>query len=745
MERKQIEKGKMYNLQLNVREFYKNLLRATHLKRLAFFLFFDIAIIIFSLYFSFFIRFEFTIPLEYRQLILDALPYFIGINMISFACFKIYGITWSYINLNDLVDIALSQIVSLLSLMTLISVPFLSFFNAYLSFDIRIREFPGSIFLIYGIISFLLFSGLRLSKRLFLEVFHKKSMAHSSKRTLIIGAGNTGDMIVRDMRKQGYLAYYPVGWLDDNQNKVGTYIHGMRVFGTVDKLRGVVSAQEIRAIIIAIPSLNYKTLRGIYESAKQLKIDTIKIVPRIYDFHRPNINIKNLEDIHIEDLLGRQKIEIDYEGIRNFLDDKVILITGAGGSIGSEIVVQVCSFRPKRVILFDIDETELHNVKLKLESLFPDFFHIRPLNAQIQDKVIFVTGDIGDEYVVNEVFRKFKPKIVFHAAAYKHVPMMESNSREAVKVNMFGTYRIAKASAEHQVEKFTLISTDKAVCPTSIMGATKRMAEYICTAFNNEYSNTSFISVRFGNVLGSRGSVLPIFLEQLKQGGPLKVTHKDVQRYFMTIPEAVALVLQSSIIGKGGDVLVFDMGEQIKIVTLAEELIKLHGLQPYKDIDIEFVGLRPGEKLFEELLTAEEGTAASKHEKIFIAKNSEKYCREEIEKILKGFEKLLKALPIKEDYEIIRDTLKSYVKSFERRGQKRTGTEIDVINNAIISQDDERDSQYREIQFEALLKELPIIEGDEIIRSTLRDYTKSLRERRQYLYGKKESEVTICQ
>ncbi|HLG29099.1 MAG TPA: nucleoside-diphosphate sugar epimerase/dehydratase, partial [Candidatus Brocadiales bacterium] len=385
----------------------------------------------------------------------------------------------------------------------------------------------------------------------------------------------------------------------------------------------------IEALIIAIPSLNYKDLRRIYTVAKSLKVETIKIVPRIYDFHAPCINVKNLEDIQTEDLLGRQVVEIDSKEINTFLKHKIILITGAGGSIGSEIAIQACSFQPEKVILLDIDETELHNVNHRLKRLYPNLFNSTLLTSRTQDKVVLITGDIRDVGVVDEVFEKFKPHIVFHAAAYKHVPMMEINCKEAVKVNMFGTYNLVKASTDNHVEKFILISTDKAVRPTSIMGATKRMAEYICTAFNDA-SGTSFVSVRFGNVLGSRGSVVPTFLEQLKHGGPITITHKDVERFFMTIPEAVSLVLQASVIGKGGDVLVLDMGEPVKILTLAEELIRIHGLQPYRDIDIQFIGLRAGEKLFEEPLSAEEGTNASKHKKIFTARNGHKYSRDEI-------------------------------------------------------------------------------------------------------------------
>lgn len=689
----------------------------------------------FSCYLSFFIRFEFTIPSEYRILLLDVIPIFLLVKLTSFYYFKVYRIAWGYVGINDLINIAVAQIASISMLMILILIPWQTclILNIpdFFPFALNIHGFPRSVFLIDGMVSLGLFCGLRFSKRLFFEIIHKRATTHTGKKTLIIGAGNTGDMIVRDMQRQGYRDYCPIGMLDINKNKAGTYIHGLKVLGTTDKLSDVVSQYKVEAIIIAIPSLNYKTLRKIYESAKQLKVNTIKIVPRIYDFHRPDINIKNLEDICIEDLLGRQKVHIDYHEIEDFLKDKVILITGAGGSIGSELVMQACSFQPKQIVLFDIDETELHNVKLRLERLFPDYFHGQSAHSRVQGKVVFITGDIRDEYVVNETFRKFKPQVVFHAAANKHVPMMEINAREAVQVNMFGTYQVAKAAADHQAEKFILISTDKAVCPTSIMGATKRMAEYICMALNG-CTDTGFISVRFGNVLGSRGSVLPIFLEQLKRGGPLTVTHKDVQRFFMTIPEAVSLVLQSSTIGNGGEVLVLDMGEPIRIVTLAEDLIRIHGLEPYKEIDIAFTGLRPGEKLFEEILTAEEGTTASKHEKIFIAKNTERYSREDIEKILKGFEKLLKVLPITEDYEIIRDALKNYVKSLDRRRQKRPPVGSEVIANTVLSQTDEMDSQRHKTQFDELLKVLPILENHEkIIRDTLKNYEKSLERRRQ--------------
>jgi FlaA1/EpsC-like NDP-sugar epimerase len=418
--------------------------------------------------------------------------------------------------------------------------------------------------------------------------------------------------------------------------------------------------------------------------AKDSNIDTIKIVPRIYDFHSPRINLKTLEDISIEDLIGRQVVKINYEEIKEFFKDKVILITGAGGSIGSEIAKQVCAFQPKRVILFDIDETDLFNLEIELKGNFPHLFecdrvmekrdNLRCPPRYLDSRVCFVVGDVNDTTRVNMVFKRFRPDIVFHAAAYKHVPMMECNPTEAVKVNIFGTYTVAKASVEYGVSRFIFISTDKAVRPTSIMGATKRIGEYICKAFNgveknndeadNKHCKTDFISVRFGNVLGSRGSVLPLFLKQLRHGGPLTVTHKDMQRYFMTIPEAVSLVLQASVLGKGGDVMVLDMGKPVSIVSLAEELIRIHGLMPYKDIDIEFIGIRPGENLFEEVLTAEEGAIATRHERIFIAKDSEKYSLADIEVMLDELRSVLKD-EAPESYEQIRNLLKKYVKYFK--------------------------------------------------------------------------------
>ena len=645
-----------------LKQYIPSLLYPSLFKRSIFFILSDILIIILSLYLSFLLRFEFVLADEYGRLIAIGLPFFIIVKLAFLGLFRVYRITWRHVGINDMWNIVNALIVAELVLIVLVLVPSpLNLFCPYRAlFGPVSIGFPRSIFLIDLGICILLFSGLRISKRLYLEIVRKKRNLKQGLRTIIIGAGNTGEMVLRDIAKQESSRFYPIGFLDDDGRQLGTYIHGVKVLAKTDKLKAIVRKHATEALIIAIPSLNHKDLRRMYDDARECGIKTIKIVPRIYDFHKPDINLKSLEEIRIEDLIGRQTVKVDYGEIEKFLKGRVILITGAGGSIGSEIIMQVCGFYPERVILFDIDETELHNIALKLKQSFPYLF----------EKISFVVGDIRDRERVNEVIKIFKPQIVFHAAAYKHVPMMEYNPDEAVKVNIFGTYNTAKTAAEYAVEKFIMISTDKAVRPTSVMGATKRVAEYICTALNDVSSRdkkdngeTEFISVRFGNVLGSRGSVLPLFLEQLKYGGPLTVTHRDMRRYFMTVPEAVSLVLQASVIGKAGDVLVLDMGEPVKIVELAEELIRIHGMEPYKDVDIEFIGLRPGEKLFEEILTAEEGTVASKHERIFIARNSEKYSIEEIENILKEFDTAIMESPAVDGCRV-RDLLKKYVTHF---------------------------------------------------------------------------------
>lgn len=633
----------------------------SHRKRFIFFFLMDILIITLSLYSAFLVRFSYQLRSDlligkrYMVMVTHALPLFLLVKLSVFAMFRLYRITWRYVGLHDLVKIAkavaLAQVILVFILLLLFDVkPF------HVLHTISFRGFPRSIFILDGLISFFLLAGLRIAKRLCLEVLgkapHKRGL-----NTVIIGAGNIGETLVRDMIRQKFADYYPLVFLDDDREKIGSYIHGVRVAGDTEILKDIVLKLKAEAVIIAIPSLNYKKLREIYNTATQSGVRTVKIVPSMYAQQKPEINIKEFKDISIEDLVGRQNVKVDYEQIGEFLRDKVVLVTGAGGSIGSEIVMQVSSFRPKMIILLDADETELHNMDIRMRKscrfLFEDIQGEEKTGSScMAGKAQFVVADIRDGERIREVFNRFRPQVVFHSAAYKHVPMMEYNPGEAVKVNIFGTYNLAGVSASCGVEKFIMISTDKAVRPTSVMGMTKRIAEYICRAFNNGQENgagenreevcrkTAFVSVRFGNVLGSRGSILPLFLEQLKEGGPITVTHRDMKRYFMTIPEAVALVLQASVIGKGGEVMVLDMGEPVKITSLAEELISLHGLKPYRDVNIEFTGIRPGENLFEEILTADE--SATRHEKIFVAANNGRSSIAEVEGMLNEFRRVLR-------------------------------------------------------------------------------------------------------
>ena len=663
------------------RIFY-DLTHTSSLSRFLYFFFCDLLIVTLSLYLSFLVHFDFTFQVPYLELIREVLFFFVALKIGFLMIFRIYNVTWRYVGVADLMNIVLAVVAAQMVLLIL-SLP-----NAF--FQLPITGLGKRIFLVDGFFTLVFISGLRISKKVYLDLIREKRAGRKGKRTLIIGAGNAGDMLLRDIARRGFADFLPIGLLDDDREKAGMLMHGVKVLGKLGNLEEVIAREQVEAVIIAIPSLTHKTLLELYNSARKSKVSTVKVIPRIYDFDKPDIKLKGLEDIGIEDLIGRQIIPVDFRSIRHFLEGKSVLITGAGGSIGMEIVMQVCTFGPRRIVLFDIDETELHNLGLRLTRLFPH------LSGEIE----YVTGDVRDELRVQEVFVKYKPEIIFHAAAYKHVPMMEYNPREAAKVNIFGTYNIARAAVESGTETFVMISTDKAVRPTSVMGATKRMAEFICRTFNElnrdssllfpqpscpahrghdpEFQGirvmspigptpappaTRFMSVRFGNVLGSRGSVLPLFLEQLKHGGPLTVTDPEMKRYFMTIPEAVSLVLQASTLGQGGEVFVLDMGEPVKIVHIAEELIRLHGMEPNRDIDIRFTGLRPGEKLFEEILTAEEGTDASCHEKIFVARNSLKYTLPELSFILSEFSEAIRD-PSADSDEKMKQLLRKHVKHY---------------------------------------------------------------------------------
>lgn len=419
---------------------------------------------------------------------------------------------------------------------------------------------------------------------------------------LIVGAGQAGSLLLKEIERMPRSPYRILGFVDDDPAKQGRFLHGVRVEGTVDQLREIVGRLAIEEVIIAIPSAEGKKLRAIVAQCKEAGV-RFKTLPHLPDIINGKITVSQVKDVEISDLLGRESVVLDEEAIRYFLKGEKILVTGAAGSIGSEICRQVAKFGPEQLILLDHAETPLFHIHRELSASFPDL------------TIMPIVGDVKNRDKVDALFGEFLPDVVFHAAAYKHVPMMESNQVEAVTNNIGGTKILADISHQFGVRNFVLISTDKAVNPTNVMGASKRVAEMYIQALAGK-SRTRFTTVRFGNVLGSNGSVIPLFMEQIKKGGPVTVTDPKVIRYFMTIPEASQLVLQAACLGKGGEIFVLDMGEPVRIVDLAEELIRLSGLVPYEDIEIIFTGLRPGEKMFEELLVQGEGVLPTSHEKI---------------------------------------------------------------------------------------------------------------------------------
>jgi FlaA1/EpsC-like NDP-sugar epimerase len=444
--------------------------------------------------------------------------------------------------------------------------------------------------------------------RLLVPIFqeNKEKINNKGKRTLIVGAGNAGILVLHEIRKSNDSPLNPIAFIDDDLDKLNMMILGIPVVGTKEDIHSIVKQYSIEMIIIAMPSAQKTEITKIVNICNENNVD-VRILPRINDIINGRITLNMLREVKIEDLLDRPAIELDLHGIAEYVTNKTVLVTGAGGSIGSEICRQISSFQPEKLLLIGHGENSLYLIENELKKSFP---HL---------KFEAIIADIQDRQRIENIFETYSPNIIFHAAAHKHVPLMEFNPTEAIKNNIFGTKNVAECAHKYQAEQFVFISTDKAVNPTSVMGVTKRVAELIIQSLNL-ISNTNFVAVRFGNVLGSRGSVIPLFKQQIKEGGPVTVTHPEMTRYFMTIPEAVQLVIQAGAFAKGGEIFILDMGKPVKIADLARNLIILSGLTPDKDIMIEYTGIRPGEKLYEELLTSEEGSMASKHQLIFVAK-----------------------------------------------------------------------------------------------------------------------------
>jgi len=553
--------------------------------------FLDVALIAAALIFSFLLRFDFQIPSSQYHTLLQGLMVVLLAKPVMFAASGMYRSIWRYASLQDAYEIF-----KVVTFSSIVSACLLVFMNGPFAL-------PRSIYILDWFLLFAFVAASRLIWRVYRETKFIPSL-RKGKKTLIIGAGDAGNLLLKEIRKQSNSPYNVVGFVDDDPEKRGLRLSGVRVLGGTNRLRALVRKHDIEEVIFAIPSSDKDLMRRVIASCERTKA-RFKTLPGITAIIDGKVSMSQIKDVEIEDLLGRDPVVLDQTAIRNYLTDKRVLVTGAAGSIGSEICRQVAHFKPAKLVLFDHAETPLFYIEKELAAAFPDL------------RIIPMVGDVKNLDRVETVFDEFCPEVVFHAAAYKHVAMMEYNPAEAVLNNVMGSRIVADAAHKHKVRNFVMVSTDKAVNPTNVMGATKRSAEIYVQALAAK-SQTKFTTVRFGNVLGSNGSVIPLFKEQIRKGGPVTVTDKDVVRYFMTIPEASQLVMQAGCIGHGGEIFVLDMGEPVRILSLAEELIRLSGLIPYKEIDIEFSGLKPGEKLFEELLIDGEGIKPTTHKKISV-------------------------------------------------------------------------------------------------------------------------------
>lgn len=552
----------------------------------------DIVLINLSYILAFYIRFTYHIPYRHIEDYKDNLIAITAIYIICFSVFKLYKSLWIYASIDEfLMGIGGCITASIFSVL----------YGKFVG-----PRLPYSVSLLAGVFSVLLVIGFRISFRVYRRIISSFRVIDKTgfKRVLVIGAGYSGNMIIKEMHVHKEMNYNPVYIIDDSKSKKGLRISGVEVIGNRNKIIEVVIENNIDIILIAIPSLNTKNKEEIINICKKTKCK-LKIIPGMYDLISQKSTLSQIRDINVEDLLGREPIRLDMDGISDYISDKTVLVTGGGGSIGSELCRQIVIFKPKLLIVFDIYENNAYELQMELLHKFPT------LNLKV------LIGSVRDKNRVEQIFQIHKPEVVFHAAAHKHVPLMEDNPCEAVKNNVFGTLNVVEASHKYEAKRFVLISTDKAVNPTNIMGATKRICEMIVQAIDKK-SNTEFVAVRFGNVLGSNGSVIPLFKNQIAHGGPITLTHKDINRFFMTIPEASQLVLQAGAFAKVGEIFVLDMGKPVRIYDLACDLIRLSGLEPNKDIEIEITGLRPGEKLYEEVLMDEEGLNKTDNEKIFI-------------------------------------------------------------------------------------------------------------------------------
>lgn len=561
---------------------------------------------------------------EYNySMALNQVPFVVLIQFSALFLVGAYSMIWRYVSIPDLRIFLKAAVVSGSILLAL------RFLLTYSS-DFRVWQVPISVILIDTVLGFGGVLSLRVVRRIVYELGDKNPTYGTRRRpvkrkpALIVGAGRMGATLAKEMIGRADAEIELRGFVDDDHRKRGGSLSGLKVLGTTNDLARLVDEMSIEQVVIAIDAAQGKEIRRILKICGELPVKT-QIVPSLNEIAHGRVSVSRIRDVQIEDLLGREPVRLDDENLHDFLDGKTVMVTGAGGSIGSELVRQITSFGPRRILLVERAEFSLFQISRELADTLPDV------------EAVSLIADVSDEPRMREIFEIYSPEIVFHAAAHKHVPLMETNALEAVKNNIFATHLIAELAGQFGVSHFVLISTDKAVNPTSIMGASKRMAEVAVQSLGDSYS-TRYMAVRFGNVLGSAGSVVPIFREQIQTGQPLTVTHKDMTRYFMTIPEASQLVLQAGALGEGGEIFILDMGQPVKILDLAEDMIRLSGLTPYEDIDIHFTGIRPGEKLFEELEITGEKLLKTVHPQIFIGKIA-RYSSGDVSQALNSFRK----------------------------------------------------------------------------------------------------------
>jgi FlaA1/EpsC-like NDP-sugar epimerase len=569
----------------------------------------DAALLSAALWLAFLLRFDFDVPERYQHLLWTIFPWVIVVQVLVFLLLGLYNKWWRYSGVRDLTHIIQASVigeaaavVAALLAARFVQEPVFTRFGV----NVAVENLPWGVIAFDFILTLLFLGGARLAARIAWERPWRNELSRDRKKVLVVGAGDAGELVVREMLKTRKITYQPVGLVDDDPRKKNLHIHGVRVVGTTKQLPQLVEEHAAEEVIIAIPSVTGMAVQNIVSMCKKANVN-VKTLPGVYELIKGSVTIEQLRDVQVEDILGRGEVTLDLDEVADALRGRIVMVTGAGGSIGSELCRQIAVMNPRRLLLVDHAEDNLFTIHHELET------------ERLVKNAVPLVADVKDETLMRSIFSEQRPQLVFHAAAYKHVPMMEHNPPQAFENNSFATLKLARTAVEFGVERFLFISTDKAVEPQTVMGTSKALAERIVESMAREQRTTKLMSVRFGNVLGSSGSVVPIFKRQIAAGGPVTVTDERMTRFFMTIPEAVRLVLQAGSIGRGGEIFVLDMGEPVKIVDLAREMIRLSGLEPDKDIAIEFTGIRPGEKLDEKLFNDGEEVGRTMHPKIMTA------------------------------------------------------------------------------------------------------------------------------